>query len=325
LNTLPANINILVLGNQFSGKHRLLKKLKVEYGDEYSLEERRDFKRIIQKTILRAMHVIIKASNSFGYKVVKENEEYVNIMNDAFAFTTEVVNGIKKLWDDTAIIKTLLKKSELAISEHIEYFIEKIDDFSKQDYIPTDEDIIKCPDTSLTCEYSIALEKWMFKFIAMGQTQKNTSYWTSAFDFNAILFVVSLADYNYISVERSPINNMKKKASFWKTNNNLWDSLQIFAELQNEQNGKSIIIIFTDSDIFKQKLFEVDLKVCFPDYTGGVDYSKACDFVKHKFLSICTGRKVFSAFSSDIDQNEMNFIFECVKKISMSENLARLF
>jgi len=314
LNTLPTNINILVLGNQFSGKHRLLKKLKVEYGDEYSLEERRDFKRIIQKTILRTIHVIIKACNSFGYKVLKENEEYVNIMNDAFAFTTEVVNGIKKLWDDTAIIKTLLKKSELAIPEHVEYFIEKIDDFSKQDYIPTDEDIIKCPDTSLTCEYGIAFEKWMFKFIAMGQTQKNASYWTSAFDFNAILFVVSLADYDYVSLERAPTNNIKKNASFWKTNNNLWDSLQIFAELQNEQNGRSIILIFTDSDIFKQKLFEVDLKVCFPDYTGGVDYSKACEFVKHKFLSICTGRKVFSEFSSDIDQNEMNFIFDCVKK-----------
>jgi len=28
LNTLPTNINILVLGNQFSGKHRLLKKTK---------------------------------------------------------------------------------------------------------------------------------------------------------------------------------------------------------------------------------------------------------------------------------------------------------
>jgi len=88
----------------------------VEYGDEYSLEERRDFKRIIQKTILRAIHVIIKACNSFGYKVLKENEEYVNIMKDAFAFTTEVVNGIKKLWDDTAIIKTLLKKIRISYS-----------------------------------------------------------------------------------------------------------------------------------------------------------------------------------------------------------------
>jgi len=147
----------------------------------------------------------------------------------------------------------------------------------------------------------------------MGQTQKNASYWTSAFDFNAILFVVSLADYDYVSLERST-NNIKKNASFWKTNNSLWDSLQIFAELQNEQNGRSIILIFTDSDIFKKKLFEVDLKVCFPDYTGGVDYSKACDFVKHKFLSICTGRKVFCEFSSDIDQNEMKFIFDSVKK-----------
>jgi len=114
LNTPAVNINILVLGNQLSGKHRLLKKLKVEYGDEYSMEERRDFKRIIQKTILRAMIVIIKACNSFGYKVLKENEECINIMNDAFAFTAEVVNGIKKLWADTAIIKTLSKKIRIS-------------------------------------------------------------------------------------------------------------------------------------------------------------------------------------------------------------------
>jgi guanine nucleotide-binding protein G(i) subunit alpha len=41
------------------------------------------------------------------------------------------------------------------------------------------------------------------------------------------------------------------------------------------------------SDLFRAKLAQVDLSVCFPDYKGGADYDKACQFVSCGNVSRC--------------------------------------
>jgi len=279
--------------------------------------------------LIKAMQVLLKASEAFSYQTDKENEECVNIIKDAFALTPEVVKSLIRLWSDVAIIKTFSKKNELNLPEHIQYFFEKLLQLElyKKDYIPTDEDIIKCPDTSLTVEYDISYDKYDIKFIAMGDTQKSASFWTSNFNFNAILYVVSLSEYDYITTEQPRTRGLRSKGgSFKKIGNGLWDALQAFADMMREQNGSNIILFFTGSDVFRKKLFDVDLKVCFPEYTGGASYSEATEFVKQKFVSLNRwGRRLSIQFTSDIDRTEMNFIFDSLKKMTMNESLSKIF
>ena len=47
----------------------------------------------------------------------------------------------------------------------------------------------------------------------------------------------------------------------------------------------SFIIFFNKDDIFRKKIKDVDLGVCFPDYKDGKNYEKALAFITKKYES----------------------------------------
>lgn len=75
------------------------------------------------------------------------------------------------------------------------------------------------------------------------------------------------------------------------------ESLKLFDEICNSKwfTETSIILFLNKSDIFKEKIQKVDLRVCFSHYrgtfyrvltTGGLNYDKACEYMKKKICTI---------------------------------------
>lgn len=91
-------------------------------------------------------------------------------------------------------------------------------------------------------------------------------------DVKAILFVVNLAGYNMVLFEDEKQNRMKEE-------------LELFASIvrKPEFAQTPIFLFLNKKDLFEQKLRNVGLEVCFPDYTQGDSVADAMNFVANKF------------------------------------------
>jgi len=53
-------------------------------------------------------------------------------------------------------------------------------------------------------------------------------------------------------------------------------------------SAPAMIVFFNKSDLFREKIQKVDLKVCFPDYSGGCNFEPAYKYIEKQFVSANT-------------------------------------
>ncbi len=75
-----------------------------------------------------------------------------------------------------------------------------------------------------------------------------------------------------------------------------------------------IIIFFNKTDLFKEKLLHKDLTVAFPEYTGGVDFEAAKNYIREQFLSRNKhdASRIHSYFTSALDTENVKQVTEDV-------------
>jgi hypothetical protein len=85
--------------------------------------------------------------------------------------------------------------------------------------------------------------------------------------------------------------------------NRMHESLQLFSDVIQERcfNKKNIILFFNKEDVFKKKIQNVDLNVCWDEYKGkikynlkdGKKYDPALKFITKKFVNANQNKKRF--------------------------------
>jgi len=75
-----------------------------------------------------------------------------------------------------------------------------------------------------------------------------------------------------------------------------------------------------------KKIVKVDLKVLYPEYTGGCNVEPGLDFIKKKFLDTNKNqsKKVFVHVTCATDTNNIKVVFDAAREIIISQNLERL-
>jgi hypothetical protein len=83
----------------------------------------------------------------------------------------------------------------------------------------------------------------------------------SVADVTAIIFCVGISEYDQVLAEDHETNRMH-------------ESLKVFEEISNNKWFQStpIILFLNKKDLFEEKIAKVDLKVCFPEYTGKMTF-----------------------------------------------------
>jgi len=112
--------------------------------------------------------------------------------------------------------------------------------------------------------------------IDVGGQKSERRKWLHIFaDIDAFIYCVSLSEYDVFLRENVNKNRME-------------DAVEEFEKLCNNKILKqtSTILFLNKQDLFKEKIQKVDLKICFPDYTGGCDYNNALTYIKQKFTKI---------------------------------------
>jgi len=134
-------------------------------------------------------------------------------------------------------------------------------------------------------------------------------------DVTAIIYCVALNEYDMKLFEDERVNRME-------------ESLELFAEIANSKwfTKTAIILFLNKSDLFREKIAKVNLKILFPQYEGGNNFEEGHKFIQDKFMVLNrnANKKIFAHVTCATDTENVKIVFDAAKEIIISQNLERL-
>ena len=119
-----------------------------------------------------------------------------------------------------------------------------------------------------------------------------------------ILFFASLAEYNEKLEEDQTINRLQESIDLFRS---------IVEHMQAKKfEEKSFMLMLNKEDLFKTKFIDekISLSEYFPDYNGpDNDINKAKDFIKNLFLDGIDNAKIYTRFTTAIDESNVKSVF----------------
>ncbi|KAJ8603485.1 hypothetical protein CTAYLR_005137 [Chrysophaeum taylorii] len=300
-------IKLLILGAGESGKSTLFKQMKVLYGAPFTPEEAEYMRDVINENILETMQELLSNVTNF-LDVDVANKEW---KEQALAATAdEGLQGefggvIKGLWHDDAVQQMWDLRSRLQIVESVQYFFERLDDITVDDYLPTTQDILH----ARVRTHGIVTEKYAiqgktFEMYDVGGQRNERRKWVNCFDnVTAVLFVVAISEYDQKMYED-------------ETTNRMVDAIDLFDEVcVNRAFDKSSLILFLNKrDLFEQKIkkFSIKDQAAFRDYAGKPhSYEDGCAYFLRKFITLNRDpeRQIYSHVTCATDTSNFKAVF----------------
>ena len=181
-------------------------------------------------------------------------------------------------------------------------------------YVPTQQDILHARSQTIMVEEEMfEFRNTKFRIIDVGGQRNERKKWLPLFEkVTAFMFFASLAEYDMMLAEAKNDNRMR-------------ESLQLFSAIANYHfvdNPPPIILFLNKKDLFEDKAVKVDLKCCFPEYTGGLSVDLALEFIKQRYLEQNYGkRKIYVFATCATDTSNVKLVFRACSDIILKENL----
>eukprot|EP00008_Paramoeba_atlantica_P010153 CAMPEP_0201488292 /NCGR_PEP_ID=MMETSP0151_2-20130828/17873_1 /ASSEMBLY_ACC=CAM_ASM_000257 /TAXON_ID=200890 /ORGANISM="Paramoeba atlantica, Strain 621/1 / CCAP 1560/9" /LENGTH=355 /DNA_ID=CAMNT_0047873551 /DNA_START=58 /DNA_END=1125 /DNA_ORIENTATION=+ len=318
-------LRILLLGSGESGKSTFFKQMRILYMDGISENEVSVFRNIIYANIVLAIRTLTAASAKLGFQIEPDNRQRATFFTESIAHGTKFVldaklgDDVKALWNDPAIQSAFAQSHRFQLPDSTRYFMESLDRISDKKYLPTTEDILRCRSkTTGICEISFKVDDVYFKMVDVGGQRSERTKWIKCFeDVTAIIYFLSLSEYNLSLFEDPSVNRMQ-------------ESFRLFTEIVNSKwfTETPVILFLNKRDIFKEKIEknEHPLSNVFPEFPGGDSYDEAVEFIKKKLLSQNTQDKtVFTHVTCCTDTGNIKYVFESVREYLMQEAFKQSF
>jgi hypothetical protein len=206
--------------------------------------------------------------------------------------------------------------------ESVQRLIKNATSVLAPEYKPDDDDILnfRNPTTDIAeIDYNLG-EDVAFRFVDIGGQRKERMKWNSVGEITAVIFVVALDEYDKVLVEDASRNRMK-------------ESLLLFRMITTKHfQEKPIILFLNKKDLFVQKIRNTDLKVCFPEYTGGCNYQDAVEFIEQEFRKaagldreMSMTSKIYVHRTCAMEKDQMLKVMSGVEQIVLDSNIAANF
>lgn len=314
-------VKMLLLGAGESGKSTILKQMKLIHDGGYSPEERESFKEIIFSNTIQSMRVILEAMDNMGLSLKNPgSQKYVttilNLPNqiEGDNLPSEVSSAIKHLWADQGILECFNRSREYQLNDSAKYYFDSIDNISRPDYVPTDQDVLRSrvKTTGIT-ETTFLIGELTYRMFDVGGQRSERKKWIHCFEnVTAIVFLVAISEYDQLLLEDETVNRMQ-------------EALTLFDSICNSRwfVKTSIILFLNKIDRFKEKLPVSPMNKYFPDFDGGDDYDKACDYILNRFVSLNQSevKQIYTHFTCATDTNQIRFVMAAVNDIIIHTNL----
>jgi len=319
-------VKLLLLGAGESGKSTIAKQIQIIHLSGFTPEERKGYKDVVHSNILLAMRSIYEAATRFGVSLSEENDACAKEVTESAARAEETTHAevsaelgqrIKKLWNDEGIQQTYKRANEFQMTDNAAYFFNDLDRVSATDYVPNEEDVLRCrAKTTGITETHFQMEGIRFKLVDVGGQRSERKKWIHCFEeVTMVIFCVAMSEYDMKLYEDDKTNRMM-------------ESLKLFDEICNSKwfSATPIVLFLNKSDLFRQKIEKTDLKVAFPDYTGGCDFNASAEYIQKKFVSLNrnpTGKQIYPHVTCATDTQNIRVIFKAVKELIIQQAFAQ--
>jgi GTPase SAR1 family protein len=312
-------IVLLLLGTGESGKSTVAKQLRILHQQDWTIQERMEYKTLIYSNVISSLKVIIEAARKFKYTFTPENEQIASTIltySDSKEITPQNVVDMKKLISDRNFQKTLQRSNEYQLIDSAPYFFDSstLDRISSLNYIPTNQDILHSrARTTGIVETHFSVEGLNFRLVDVGGQRNERKKWIHCFEgVTAMIFCVALNAYDMKLREDENVNRMH-------------EALDLFEKIVNLHwfQNTDIILFLNKADLFKEKIQKVDLKVCFPEYNGSNDFDQAVEYIKRQFVSKVknTKKAIYSHITTATDTENIKVVFNAVQECILRDSL----
>lgn len=266
-------IKLLLLGAGECGKSTILKQMKILHQNGFSDEEKEMYKGLILQNILQSVQSVCRAMDElddcqFADEANTALSPRVCALGSTYRPVLDDMKDFKQLWEDEGIQKLVKYRTrDFHLLDSAPYFMGEMAKILQPDYIPNDQDILCCRLATTGIHYTkftagdTKNEARTFRMYDVGGQRGERKQWIHCFDnCHAILFVVSLVEYDQVLVED-------------KTRNRLIESIALFEGIITLPwfDNTSIILFLNKEDLFEEKIKRVPISEFFPEFTGNND------------------------------------------------------
>eukprot|EP01118_Nematostelium_gracile_P011151 TRINITY_DN3919_c0_g1_i2.p1 TRINITY_DN3919_c0_g1~~TRINITY_DN3919_c0_g1_i2.p1 ORF type:complete len:214 (+),score=48.34 TRINITY_DN3919_c0_g1_i2:511-1152(+) len=201
-----------------------------------------------------------------------------------------------------------MRDTHYQLNDSASYFFNSIDRFISPSYIPTEQDVLRARIRSTGIEEAeFVFEHVPFRILDVGGQRSERRKWIHCFDcITAVIFCVALSEYDLYLREDETQNRMK-------------ESLMLFQEIFDSPWFRKVpfIIFFNKVDLFKEKIARIDLKICFPNYSGGKNLEPALAFIKARFTETnhTSSHPLYTHFTCAINTENIAVVFKVVREV----------
>lgn len=323
---------VLLLGAGESGKSTVLQQLRILHQNGFTEKERISYRPSIYGNLLEIGNDIMNARNAYNIPLETDSnislaqiEEFINYfessetevnLNSLTKFPSKLTSTLDKLTNlpSTKELMNGSNNSSLYLMDSASYFLENLYRISKQDYIPTDDDILRSRQkTSGIFDMVLNLDSDLkLNIYDVGGQRSERKKWIHCFNnVTLVIFCVSLSEYDQFLLED-------------QTQNRFQESLVLFDNIINSRwfARTSVVLFLNKVDVFAEKLKKVPLETYFPDYTGGQDINKAAKYILWRFVQLNRANlNIYPHVTQATDTSNINLVFEAIKGTILQNNL----
>eukprot|EP01111_Echinosteliopsis_oligospora_P003013 TRINITY_DN1484_c0_g1_i1.p1 TRINITY_DN1484_c0_g1~~TRINITY_DN1484_c0_g1_i1.p1 ORF type:complete len:348 (-),score=76.88 TRINITY_DN1484_c0_g1_i1:87-1130(-) len=314
-------VKLLLLGTGESGKSTFAKQLKILHMQGFTKEELVHYKNVLQSNVLVGIATLVERAWEYGYSFPELKSEANLVVEESNTsnkgLSAATIQAIKKLWAHKAIQDTYVRRAQFQLHGSVPYIVDNIDRITKPDELPNDEDVIQCRvRTTGIVELTFEMNKIPFRVVDVGGQRSERRKWLHCFDgVTAILFCVALSEYDEKLCEDTKVNRMQ-------------EALTLFQDIANKKffADSSMILLLNKKDLFEDKIKNVPLTCCFPDYNGPSTFDDATKFIEGKFLERVEAKdkQIFVHRTCATDTDNVKHVFAAVKMTVLENNLKDL-
>merc|ERR1711959_203199 len=276
---LAKELKLLLLGAGESGKSTIAKQMKILHLNGFTKAELMGFKPVLHSNAIEIVQTLLHGCTELGIQVAPEHQDLFNKIEELSSIETPVdqqlASELKQAYNWPEVKESFEKRAELQLPSSAEYIMYNIERYAQPDFIPNGEDVLRCrARTTGIHEIEFDIEALHFRMVDVGGQRSERKKWAHCFqDVTAIMFCVAMNEYDMKLYEDENVNRMH-------------EAIQLFDEICNSKwfKSTSMILFLNKSDLFKDKIQNVDMNVCFSDYTGGKSYKNGCAYLKRKFM-----------------------------------------
>lgn len=323
---MDKEFKILLLGAGESGKSTIFKQVRILRSKGYDNQELQRLKYNIYSYVTVNMGRLANAAYNNGFEVGPEKEDRaqkIRLIDDLVAFGMDFQDfpfslgrDITALWKDPGIKKAFDIRAQFHMDDGFEYFMKQLPRLLDPKYTPTIEDILNLRQKTIgIVELQFEYMEHTFKFLDVAGQRTERKKWLNQFEsISAVVYVVSLSDYNQTLMEDNKTNRMEEALTLFETT------------LSNPAfKNAPVVLFFNKKDLFERKLKKFPLSDYFPAYDGGNDLNLACNFVKQMFVSKLKNLKksnIHTHFTCATDVNQAQMILKKVEDIVFGRRMS---